>query len=302
MTHRLAARVRDGDPGGGGRFWREFGGFAIDPAGSFTRLLDGDMFGPPPPQDPTLFYSKVGVTGTFGARTTYEGHIPDNDTTSWYANFRFDHGEPFQRRYERPFDVFTARVQLNGKEATKIGLVSVAGLLARKPLASGRRAEHMLGAAQHYDYVNNRAFELGGQSLGAHLYSRFGAAESRYRVETNLAALGILLAATKSDYVNQTGRSYDYGPGYGAAFSGALMRDDWDILRLSHVSFVIHSVNGNRADHHLSLSSLGLSLPLTDWCVLDADYSLYLAEREYRDFPDVSQRSPELLFGVRARL
>jgi hypothetical protein len=65
---------------------------------------------------------------------------------------------------------------------------------------------------------------------------------------------------------------------------------------------VIHSVNGNRADHALSLSSIGVSLPVNRWVVLDADYNLYLADRHYRDFPDVSQRSPELLFGARARL
>jgi hypothetical protein len=80
------------------------------------------------------------------------------------------------------------------------------------------------------------------------------------------------------------------------------MKDDWELLRVSHREFVIHSVNGNRGDHYLSISSVGIGLPLTSWCALDGEYQLYLADRHYADFPDVSQRSPQLLFGVRTRL
>jgi len=155
---------------------------------------------------------------------------------------------------------------------------------------------------QNYDYLNNRAFELGGQSATATLMSRFGASESRYKVNTTVGVTGILLGATKSDYSNQTSRSYDYGPGYGARFRGALTRDDWELLRVSHEEFVIHSVNGNKGDHYLSISTAGVSLPVSSILVLDAEYQLYLADRHYAQFPDVHQRSPQLLFGVKTRL
>jgi hypothetical protein len=297
MTHRLASRVRAGKPG----FWKEFGGVLIDPAGGLTRAINGDMFRGVETPDRNL-QSDSRVMGTFGVRTIYEESIPQHDTTSWYANFRFHYGDPFQPEYDKPYDVFSALVRLNGKDVSAIGQVSVAGLLARKPLASGARSEHMLVVNQNYDYLNNRAFQLGGQSVSTALLSRFGEQDSRYRVSTNLGVFGILLGATKSDYENQTGRGYDYGPGFGAHFSGALLRDDWDLLRVSHTEFVIHSVNGNRADHAVGLSTIGLSLPLARSFVLDGEYSLYHAERHYADFPDVSQRSPELLFGVRTRL
>ena len=297
MTHRLASRVRQGDHG----FWKEFGGFLIDPVGGLTRALDGDMFDPAPYVDENM-QSKSGVMGSFGSRTRYEDRIPSNDTTSWFASFRFSYGDPFQEDFEKPYDVFGALVRLHGKDQAVLGQASVQGLLARKPLSEGLRSRHMLGVYQHYDYINNRAFELGGQSVSATLHSRFGSDESRYRVDTRIAAVGILLGATKSDYPNQTDRDYDYGPGYGAQFSGALTRDGIDILRLSHMEFAIHSVNGTKADHALGLSSVGLSLPVGDRFVLDGDYFLYHAERHYAEFPDVSQRSPELLFGVRTWL
>ena len=178
----------------------------------------------------------------------------------------------------------------------------LAGMLARKRMEGGGNSEHMLAIFQNYDYLNNRAFELGGQAISAGLLSRFGTSESRYRVDSMLALNGIILGATKSDYPNQTSRSYDYGPGLGARLGVAFKRDDWELLRLSQQQFVIHSINGTKSNHYLSLSSVGVSLPIHNNLVLDAEYQLYLANRHYADFPDVAQRSPQLLFGARTRL
>jgi hypothetical protein len=301
MTHRLATTVRDNTATGGDRFWHEFGGFFIDPAGGLTRFLSGDMFKVQPNPD-DRFPTHVGVEGTFGLRTTYIDHIPQSDTTGWIASFRFAYGDPFQPRFRKPYEHFSAYVQLNGKEENKLGQVDVAGMLARRRFSTGGKAEHILGAYQHYDYLNNRAFELGGQSFSAGLNSRFGAPGSRYKVVTGVYVAGVVLAATKSDYENQTARSYDYGPGFGTRFNGALVRDGWDILRLGHDQYYIHSVNGNRADHFLSMSYLGVSIPLGPSFALGGDYQLYLADRNYADFPDVEQRSPQVQAYLRAKL
>ena len=301
MTHRFASRVRDNTATGSSRFWSEFGGFAIDPVGGFNRLVTGEMFKQQPnPEE--HFGPRIRVVGTFGSRTTYEGSIPHDDTTSWTGQLRFALGDPFQDEFEKPYDQFGAYIRLNGDDVALLGQVSVAGMLARRAMEPGKSSRHMLAVYQDYDYVNNRAFELGGQSVSARLLSRFGTSESRYRVDTILSLNGILLGATKSDYENQTARSYDYGPGYGARFGVALVRDDWELLRLSHQQFVIHSVNGTRSDHFLSMSSVGISLPLHNNLVLDGEYQLYLADRRYADYPDVHQRSPQLLFGARTRL
>jgi hypothetical protein len=101
MTHRLATRVRDNTASGSGRFWSEFGGFAIDPVGGFNRLVTGDMFKHQPnPAEREL--GRVSVVGTFGTRTTYDGHIPIADTTGWCAQLQFKLGDAFQERFERP--------------------------------------------------------------------------------------------------------------------------------------------------------------------------------------------------------
>jgi hypothetical protein len=302
ITHRFGSRVRDNTATGSSRVWSEFGGFLIDPVGGFTRLIDGDAFKQMPNPADREEGARVRVVGTFGSRTTYEGEIPHADTTAFCAQLRFDWGDPFQAEFERPYDYFGAYVRINGSDIATLGQVDVAGMLMRKRLAEGQNSQHMFAVFQNYDYLNNRAFELGGQSATASLMSRFGASEARYKVNTTVGVTGILLGATKSDYANQTSRSYDYGPGYGARFRGALTRDDWELLRVSHEEFVIHSVNGNKGDHYLSISTAGVSLPVSKVFVLDAEYQLYLADRHYSQFPDVHQRSPQLLFGVKTRL
>jgi hypothetical protein len=302
MTHRLAATVRDNRATGGRRFWTELGGLAIDPIGGLTRILNGDISRVQP--NPEIHYpSSIGVIGRFGSRTTYENQVGDVDTTHAFVNLDFLHGEPFQAKFERPYDVFHANVQINFKDVKALGLVHVEGMLSRKFLDGGTNAKHVLGLYQYYDYMYNRSFELGGQSIGGALDSRFPASrDGKTELATTFMLAGIVLGATKSDYVNQTDRSYDYGPGATAAFRGVLTRNGDELLALSHTQVYIHSLNGNRANHFLSVSRVAVGLPITRGLVLGADYQLYLADRNYADFPDVKQRSPQLEFYLRTKL
>jgi hypothetical protein len=199
--------------------------------------------------------------------------------------------------------VFDAQVQVNTNDVKALGLVSVSGLLARKELSSGPGTKHVFGAYQFYDYVYNRAFEFGGQSIGAGLSSRFVPTGAKnIEVHTTLQVTGILIGATKSDYSNQTARDYDYGPGFGARFSGTLLRQGSELLTVSHNEFYIHSLNGNRGDHLLSLSRVAAAFPIGSNLTLGADYQLYLAHRKYGDFPDVKQRTPQVDFFLTTRL
>jgi hypothetical protein len=50
------------------------------------------------------------------------------------------------------------------------------------------------------------------------------------------------------------------------------------------------------------MSYLGVSIPLGPSFALGGDYQLYLADRNYADFPDVEQRSPQVQAYLRAKL
>ena len=97
----------------------------------------------------------------------------------------------------------------------------------------------------------------------------------------------------KSDYVSISGREYDYGPGFGFKFKAAISRNNRDFFTLSHEQHWIHVMNGNRGDHLVTFSSARLNVPMVKNIAAGAEYILYLADRNYDDFEDVYQRSPQ---------
>ena len=151
----------------------------------------------------------------------------------------------------------------------------------------------MLAAYQDLDYIDNEAYTYGGQSFGVGYQARFRAGP-RTALRTALFTNAILLGATKSDYPSISGREYDFGPGVGAKFVAALSRDGHEMLTLAHDSYFIHSVSGTALNSYVTFTTARFLFPLRQWAAFGVDYILYLADRDYTDYADVSTRNPEL--------
>jgi hypothetical protein len=206
-------------------------------------------------------------------------------------------GDPFLGDNKKPFDSFEFGGQLNFGDKKTLGRAQAIGLLSATPMMGTENSKHMIGFTQHFDYFNNNAFELGGQSLAATLYSQMRSGDS-FAIRTQLHVNAIIMGGTKSDYESVSGRSYDFGPGLGFKFGGTFYYRGHPFLLLSHSEFWIHSVNGTAADHVVSGTRARIDVPLKHGVSLGADYVLYRADRNYRDFPDVHQRVPELRTGL----
>jgi hypothetical protein len=289
--HRLSAMIVDNTATGSGRTWREIGGFLVNPMGGLNRIIHGDaskVQANPSDRFPSDFRSNFEV----GLRTIGENRVWESDTTRVYLRASFDYGDPFAGDVEKPFDTFDFDIQLNFGDATGIGHARANGLLFAAPLSESESSQHLLGAYQHYEYVNNNAYEMGGQSLSGSYLSR---------IEINTATLltqfhadGVIMGATKSDYGDFTGRSYSYGPGLGFRFATTLLRSGRPFFTLGHDSHWLFVVNGDDADHYLTYTYARLDLPIQNVFGVGVEYNLYHAERRYHDFPDVIQRSPEI--------
>ena len=119
------------------------------------------------------------------------------------------------------------------------------------------------------------------------LSDRFGAA-------TVFHLQYIILGASKSDYFNLSGREYDYGPGVGYKFGAQFRLNKYEFLSLWHEGHLIHSINGNRAEHFVTLTRGKLDYPIRGFIGVGAEYVLYIADRHYQDFEDVHAKNPEL--------
>jgi hypothetical protein len=293
---RLSTMVTDNTATGSGRTWGEVGGTLISPVRGFTRLVTGD-FNRVHPNPPDRFPRSSSVAYRIGLRTVGEDHLWTADTTRVFMELAANMGDPFQGDSEKPFDSFDFGAQLNFGDKATLGRVQTSGLLFASPVMGTNDSRHLVGATQHFDYFNNNAFELGGQSLAATFFSQMRSGEN-FAIRTQLHLNGVVMAGTKSDYASISGREYDYGPGLGFKFGGTFYYKSHPFLLLSHSQFWIHSVNGNSAEHLISGTRARVDVPLTRGFSLGADYVLYLADRNYRDFTDVHQRVPELRTGI----
>ncbi len=155
------------------------------------------------------------------------------------------------------------------------------------------RSPHVLGVQQHFDYYDNEAYTFGNQSVSASFFSKF-VTDNGFETKTMIHANGVIMGAAKSDYFNVSGRDYDYGPGVGFKFSAEFGREGRRYFGIAHEEFAIYSINGNKATHYVNFTGLYADVPLRGFLGLKFEYLLYLSESYYQDFPDVSDRSPEL--------
>jgi hypothetical protein len=294
--YRLSVQVSDNTATGSERTWRELGATLLNPVRGFTRLVTGDftrVHANPPDRYPSTLHAFYRV----GLRTVGEENLWTADTSRVFMEFAMANGDPFQGDRKKPFESFQLGAQLNFGDKATLGRVQVVGLLTASQLLETENSTHLIGASQHFDYFNNNAFELGGQSVGGTLLSRMKAGKD-FEMRTELNANVIVMGATKADYRSISGRDYDFGPGLGYKFGGVFLYRGHPFLVLSHNQSWIHSINGTAAEHVVSGTRARVDIPLTRGFSVGADYVIYFADRNYKDFPDVHERVPELRTGV----
>jgi hypothetical protein len=318
--YRLSSEILDNRATGVGRFFREFGAFVVDPVRGFNRLVSGDAKrvadNPVDPQDRRPEGSTTFVAT--GMRSIGEGSSISHNTKS-YATVLLNHsyGDVFDNPRRKPFDYIDFVGELNFGEKVALGNVQIRGNLASWPLG-GKPADHVIAIVQHFDYMNNTAYEFGGQSLGAALSSRFRLT-NRLGLATRLDADGILLAGINSEYANAADvpnqerlREYDYGPGLGASVSAHLLWSGRPLLtalyRFAWVSVKNGSVYnkgtvGSDADHYIQGGGLRLVVPVKGNLGIGADAFLFLRNSDFSVTDSVTgatyaehvkQRNPQL--------
>ena len=225
-VYRMSSRILDNTATGNGRTWREIGAFLVDPVRGFNRFVSGqatrvqgnpsDPYDKWPPHYRDMFAAGVRVTGRGES-------ITDSTQTQAVVELYMDSGSPWENERRKPFDHFDVGVQFNGNDKTPVGRFQIRGDLFSKALGGTSDAKHAIAFVQYFDYVNNNAYEFGGQSFGGALFSRFQPSES-VGIRTRLDLSAMLLGAVNSEYAyiveteeQERLREYDYGPGAGAS-------------------------------------------------------------------------------------
>ena len=320
VSYRIASLILDNTKSGKRRTWREIAAVPVNPVRQFNRFLSGDASRVQGnPEDPYDWRPPhLALQLNAGARVIGQGDsISEN--TNYYGFLEFDvlFGSPFENERRKPFDRFDTGVQFNLGEKTRIGRLQIRGDLWTKPLGGdgSGKARHALAITQDFDYVDNEAYEYGGQSFGLSFYSRFGT--GRTRLTTRVVGYAVASAAVNADYSYLADvpnprqlRNYDYGPGVGAGAEMLLNRSGRPLATFSYRYTLIDVRNGSiynpdategsDARHQVHRASLRVVVPVTNRIGIGADAILFYRDSRYDspELEDKTQRNPELRLSV----
>jgi opacity protein-like surface antigen len=324
MMYRISSLILDNTKRGKGRWTREAAALLVNPIRGTNRLISGDAAEVKGnPEDPLEWRPEFQFAMRTGARVIGEGEsISENTNTYGFLEFVLNYGNPWDVDRHKPYDRFDVASQVNFGDKTNIGRLLIRGDLFTKPLGDGKR--HLLTLQQDFDYINNEAYEYGGQSLGTALLSRF-TPSPKLTLYSRVQAYAIILGAVNSDYSQLADvaeqeriREYDYGPGVGGAVELYLQRKNLPLVTARYRYSYINVSNGSvyngtyegynvglESDHDIHQVNLKLEIPLGRSLTIGADGSVFLRRSRYNvtvDTPEfgpprrqtITQRNPEL--------
>jgi hypothetical protein len=189
------------------------------------------------------------------------------------------------------------RTQINFNDAQTIGRLQIDGTLAGRRVNDESRPDMQIGTVvQDFDYVNNSAYQFGGQSLGAAMLSLYRLSP-RVTVRTRLGLSGLLLGAVNSEYtvviVGSDERDYDFGPGAVARVRGVLDVNGLDVVDLSYDLYYIHTLTETDSDHLIHDIAARFQAPLWQHFGIGVEGRMYGRNSHYDLYPNVHRWVPQ---------
>ena len=312
MLYRTSSLVLD-NTATKGRGRKETWGFLLNPVRGFTRLISGratkvsDNPANALDKAPEFLSNRLHM----GVRGFAENSGFTDPLYKPFVNLDFQYGAPFAIERNRPFEFFLLSAQINFSDKKGLGKLTVHANLYHKDLGGSDRNQHRFMILQHFDYVNNLAYESGGQSVGASLLSRWELGEpGKWSLFTVAEATAAPMMAVNSDFaflaevpgVRENYRDYDFGVGAGGRVGVALILGRTRIVDLIYGATYLNTLNGsvtNGSDawHVLQSGVVRTIIPVADSWSLGADYEIFLRNSYYtgEGLDDhIRQRSPQV--------
>jgi hypothetical protein len=320
MAYRISSAILDNTKRGKGRIAREAAAFLVNPTRGFNRIVTGDagevQGNPADPYDWRPPY--LDVILRVGGRAMGQGEsITENTNYYGFAEATVSFGNAWDNEKHRPYDRFDLVAGMNFGDKTRLGRLLIRGDLYSRPIGDG--GKHQFAIQQDFDYIDNEAYEYGGQSLGVSLFSRFNPSKS-LQLWSRLQAYGIVLGAVNSDYSKladvadqERYREYDYGPGLGASWELYLLRKGNALANFRYRASYLDVSNGSvynkgnlglDSNHRIQQIQARLDIPVTGPVAIGVDGSIFFRRSHY-DLSSsgtavssgrrtITQRNPEL--------
>jgi hypothetical protein len=248
ITYRLSSDILDDRATGAERTLREIGAGIIDPVRAINRLLQGKTSR----KTSKEVYEKepLHLRWSSGARLINADDLFGSGHLSEIENINIDYGDPFEVRSRKPYDFFKAQAELDfGKDRILLDNAYGYGLLWGKNLRLGN-LEMLAGAFQHWDYYDNRHFELTAIGFGPGAISRLPFS-SNSSLQVDFHACGVPFGGntTRVGPYSPKTKDYDLIGGFEAKLQCAFNIGGRLHAALNGFYYITHTYVGNPRDN-----------------------------------------------------
>jgi len=242
--YRLSSMLLDNTTSGAERTWREIGATLVNPIRGFNRLMTGKTSGYA--ANPSDWHSNdFGGFISAGTNHIADGTDFSNAEQAYLLKSYFVYGDPFtDHENSKPYEFFDLRFALNlHGHVPFIQEVSGNALIAGRNTYRGDSGQTLWGFFQHYDFLDTKAYQFGGQSLGVGMIKRMRAnTPLRIILATHLNAL--ILGGSNIGFDTPSGRQYNYTTGANFKLQLALRHQKYGYFAARYWFYWFHTLSG----------------------------------------------------------
>ncbi len=285
ISYRLSSDFLDDRTTGTERVFRELFAGIINPGRAFGRLLQGKFFRVTTEE----IYQKEPLNMTFsaGPHVVNDGRKFGAGATDEMLTLQLDYGNPFEQRSRKLFDYFTLRGNLTfGAGRKVVDNVIGQGIMFGRNIQSGSM-DFLVGAFQHYDFWDNKTFELGTIAFGGGVVSRLSlGASSNLYLDLQLGLVPLAGNSTQLGPDTSQFRDYNYGGGGESKFETTLNLGSWVNLTFKGYYYWIHTYVGVSGESFVGIIKPSVAFRILGNFSLGFEHLVYYTDRYPRDFPD----------------
>lgn len=282
IYYRLSSNLLDDRTTGTERFLREFGAALISPTRFFNRLIQGKL------TQVTIeeVYQKqpLNIELSAGNRKLNDGGKFWTGSSNLNLNMQLDYGYPLEQREWKPFDFFEVRAGLNFGVGRKIvENITGYGILFGKTIKSGN-LKMLVGGFQHYNYFDNKTFELGTITLGGGIMTQLPIFKNSF-IFTNVHIGIIPLAGNSTRFGPDTSQLRDYN--YAGGMEGKLecgVNLFWGSIDFVGYYFWLHTFVGIPGDNYIGIIRPRITVKLYRNLSVGFEQMVYYSDRITRDY------------------
>ena len=292
ILYRISSNILNDRTRGVNRVFREFLAGIINPPRAFNRLTQGKMFRVTGKE----VYQKepLNITMSAGMHKVNENNHFGTGSTNAIFNLQFDYGDPFEIRHRKPFDVFRLRLEARyGDEKRLIDNVGGYGFLFGKNIIKGKNGI-LAGIFQHYDYWNNKIFELGTLGFGPGIISRINIGRNS-NLYSGIHVAVVPLAGNSTRFGPDTAdfRKYNFGGGFEGRMEETLNLSRWVSAGFNAYYYWIRTYNGIPGTSIIAILKPRIAFKIFKTASIGLEHHIYFNDRLTKNSSDLHLKRTE---------